>query len=834
MSESLGDNLDRATDGLRDKKDKTLSKEQVFFQLSRTLNVHNSRIDTLSHIQPEQKEKLKIDIKVFLLQSIQNTLLEKTKINGKDTNVIAEYNASSVDTDREPGLDSHEFARYMANLEEALNLIVELGGVDKFRKEMSVLHKDAYETTTISKMDLFGDRDEKSPMTRKFTEWYSKNVSHFTPEQIKDFTSTEFRGDKMKFIAGLSITLGTELGPEAIEIAVNFVYDLGKAIMQFPEYMYFGYQFNRATTEVGKKEYSLKMKSRLDDNMALGLLALAYDGTADVTQNLFGANISADAKGSRMKELIHSMGSPDTWTPAGIKEGVIGIAPFLPKLARMVKRGIAGGDAGESTRFTPPPNPNQERGGPRSESPNKPKPNIAPNPPLSNNPDTTKNTPNKPSPKPAPNIPQNQPQNQQNSPSSNLPGQPLTTAGAVASENIHRINSGDISLDNPQTAPLAEKMASPETNVVKERKLPNGETVKFETKAYLEAYKEGLEKVGELLQNTKDWVLMSSNAMYVNIKEYRMLPDDFDVVIRDKDFANIYEGLQQAQSEGKIRGLELHSIDKAHKEHVVDPAIQQQLLQSGNLKIVFNIDTENGIPMEVEMFAEGKGKGLTQLGNIPRTIESFMLNGKEIKVSGVFDLADTYSINLMDELLKNSVDKFGEKAKDGARIYNLTHYLQKTGINQPRDLITKMDEVVDKYRKHAGNELAPGLEAIFARLPEVKEILGEIIKDYEKQQKVGDKMKNALPEFQEFTETWNRGKGELHKLFVEASGGEKLSPERIQEIQNILDGYLKKTQSTMNRSLNNEDFAYFYEMSIIRMKYIQTIKKKLSNNQNNN
>ena len=73
----------------------------------------------------------------------------------------------------------------------------------------------------------------------------------------------------------------------------------------------------------------------------------------------------------------------------------------------------------------------------------------------------------------------------------------------------------------------------------------------------------------------------------------------------------------------------------------------------------------------------------------------------------MFDLADTYSINLMDELLKNSVDKFGEKAKDGARIYNLTHYLQKTGINQPHDLLAKMDEVVDKYRKHAGDELAP-------------------------------------------------------------------------------------------------------------------------------
>lgn len=79
-------------------------------------------------------------------------------------------------------------------------------------------------------------------------------------------------------------------------------------------------------------------------------------------------------------------------------------------------------------------------------------------------------------------------------------------------------------------------MASPETNVVKERKLEGGKTIKYETGPYLEAYKEGLERVGELLRDTKDWVLMSSNAMYANLKEYRMLPDDFDVVIRDKDF----------------------------------------------------------------------------------------------------------------------------------------------------------------------------------------------------------------------------------------------------------------------------------------------------------
>lgn len=787
---------------------KELSREQVSVRLSETLNTYNSRIDQLPHISPERKEKLKADIKTFLLQSIQSTLYERVKVNGQDVNVIGEYNASSVDTDREPWLDSHEFNRYMKNLEEAIRLIVEFWGMDTFRKEMGVLYKDAHETSTI-RMDLFGDREKKSPLTHKFSEWYGKNINQLTPEQIKDFTGTQFKGDKMKFVAGLSISIGTELWPEAAEIAVNFVYDLWKAIMQFPEYMYFGFQFDRATTEAEKKEYSLKMKSRLDDNMVLGLLALAYDGTADATSNLLWADISADAKGSRVKELVHSMGSPDTWTPAGIKEALIGLLPFL-KIAwnTGAKRWLASlWDAGEPKRSAIPQNQNREKGQSKAETSEKPKqPNItAPNTSSSNSPDTTKNIR-----------------------STNLSEQPLAMAWVVASENIHRVNIGEISKDNPQTASLDTKLNSPEMNIVKERKLPNGETVRFEVEAYLEAYKEWLEKVGDLLHDTKDWVLMSSNAMYMSFKEYRMLPDDFDVVIRDKDFSSVYENLQSAQEAGKIRWLELHSIDKTYKEHITDPAIQQQLLESGNIKIVFNVDTANGIPMEVEMFPDGKWKGLTQLWNIPRTIESFMLNGKEIKVSGVFDLADTYSINLMDELLKNSVDRFGEKAKDGARIYNLTHYLQKTGIEKPRDIITKMDEVVEKYREHAGDKLAPWLEAIFARLPEVKEALEEIIQNYEKQQKVGDKMRNGLPEFQEFTETWNKEKWELHKLFIEASGWEKLSPERIQEIQEALDWYLKKTLSIMNKSLNNEDFAYFYEMSIIRSKFIKRIHDELA------
>jgi len=52
------------------------------------------------------------------------------------------------------------------------------------------------------------------------------------------------------------------------------------------------------------------------------------------------------------------------------------------------------------------------------------------------------------------------------------------------------------------------------------------------------------------------------------------------------------------------------------------------------------------------------------------------------------------------------------------------------------------------------------LETIFGRLPEVKERLGNIIDNYEEKQSDFDASgRNAgLPEFQEFTETWNKEK----------------------------------------------------------------------------
>lgn len=746
MSENLRNIIHE--NNLLDKRDASLSEEQVYFHLERTLGEHTARIERLANLKAEQREKLKIDIKMFLIGSLRNSLHSPTKIDGREVNTLWEYNAASFDTNREKGLDRYEFGRYFNNIEQAIRLIIELGWVDKMKKELSGIQRETTESPTMN-MDLLGDKHDKSPMTKKFTEWYQKNLSNLSPTQIQELTHTQLWWDKTKFIQGLSIALGTEFWVEAVEIALNFFYDLSKAALQLPEYLYFAFRYNKATTELDKKEYGMKMKSRLDDNMVLWLLALSYDGVADITTNLLWGNTSADPKGSRARELIHGIWRPETWTPAWIKDAIIWLLPFL-KLSR-------------------------RWGGARVN-----------------------------------------------------PEQKIVTTGVLPQESVRRANHWEVSKTNPKTAYLQKKLTTPEINTVKERQLQDGKTIKFSPEEYLESYNEWLEKVGDLMKWTRDWVLMSSNAMYVKIPRYKVLPDDFDVVIRDRDFGWVYSKLQQAQGTWKIQNLSIHSIDKTHLKHIEDPILQKKLLSDWNLKITFDIQTRNKIPMEVEMFPEGKWKWLTQIWSIPRTVESFFLNGKEIKVSWVLDLSDTYTINLMNELLKNSVDKFWEKAKDSTRIYNLTYYLKNTWISKPRDLLAKMDEVVKKYQKHGWDDLSKWLEGIFARLPEVKEILSKIIEEYELNQEFNHKQKWRLPDFQEFTESWNKNKIDLYKIYLEVKETKQMGPERRREIKNTLEEYGDQVKNVMKISLNNEDFAYFYEASIIKEKFINEIYRNMN------
>ena len=198
--------------------------------------------------------------------------------------------------------------------------------------------------------------------------------------------------------------------------------------------------------------------------------------------------------------------------------------------------------------------------------------------------------------------------------------------------------------------------------------------------------------------------------------------------------------------------------------HIADKITQDKLLETGNLQIIFHIDTPEGIPFEVEMFAEGLGHGHTQPGYIPREgNHHVMIDDVEIKLASPEATADLYTLNFLKEMFNNDIEKHGNKAKDASRIESLIRHLQETGDKDPNKIIERMYEVEGRYRFPQGRdappvELSPVLEDIFSEIPKVEEKLNKIIGEYNNMQALPGRIEGKLPEFQEFIETWKVNK----------------------------------------------------------------------------
>lgn len=123
-------------------------------------------------------------------------------------------------------------------MRDAMEMIAELGGIEKFRNELVRIHREIDSSYTV-RMSAFGSRHEKAPYAQAFTEQYLSTASNLPPEETKRLLSIRFKDSPSDFWRGLSIAVGTKLPAEALELLGKFVYDAGKAVMQFPEYLYF-------------------------------------------------------------------------------------------------------------------------------------------------------------------------------------------------------------------------------------------------------------------------------------------------------------------------------------------------------------------------------------------------------------------------------------------------------------------------------------------------------------------------------------------------------------------------------------------------------------------
>ncbi|MDD5376618.1 MAG: hypothetical protein PHH16_00710 [Candidatus Gracilibacteria bacterium] len=408
--------------------------------------------------------------------------------------------------------------------------------------------------------------------------------------------------------------------------------------------------------------------------------------------------------------------------------------------------------------------------------------------------------------------------------------------GQVNSESrvIERLH-GKIDKGNRTTEDIYEKLNDVGPLRLKEYKHPvTGEKISSVTKeSYLPAYREGLSKLGGLLEDVRDWTLMSSNTLFLTVGKFKTLPGDLDVIVRSEDFKHIYSKFQTLEKSGKLGGLTLKSIDGSVPH--VTPENTEELLKAGNLKLQFYLETSQKIPgkggsllMDTELFFDAKGKGLIQLGEIPRVLETFTLDGKKIKTLSPYDSIETYTYNLLDENGKNVIDQFG-KAKDATRVNNLLVYLQEAGMTKPEDILKKIDDTVLKYRKYAGPELSKNFEKVFEGKDRVKaEIKGMIGKfnDRIRQNKQRGESVGSLPEFENFIEKTDKQKEKMREWYNKAIDG-GITPEEKEKAHKMIESMKSERNQNLKLMKTSEDFAYFYEYDILDKRFIDRLQDVL-------
>ena len=232
--------------------------------------------------------------------------------------------------------------------------------------------------------------------------------------------------------------------------------------------------------------------------------------------------------------------------------------------------------------------------------------------------------------------------------------------------------------------------------------------------------------------------------------------------------------------------------------------------------------------MDTELFFDSKGKGLIQLGQIPRVLETFTLDGKKIKTLSAYDSRETYTYNLLDENGKNAIDKVG-KTKDATRVNNLLTYLQEAWMTKPEDILKKIDDTVLKYRKYAWLELSKNFEKVFEGKERVKAEIKEMIwrfNDRIRQNKQKWESVWNLPEFESFIETKEKQKEKMREWYNKALDG-KITPEEKEKANKMIESMKSERNKNLKLMKTSEDFAYFYEYSKMEQEYTDKLLKIL-------
>lgn len=341
-------------------------------------------------------------------------------------------------------------------------------------------------------------------------------------------------------------------------------------------------------------------------------------------------------------------------------------------------------------------------------------------------------------------------------------------------------------------------------------------------------------EVNTHLLKWEDYAYLSSSATYMTLPKHKIKPNDLDIAVNPKSFDEFYDNfiwrVQEYRTQNwdnSITDLMFKDIETWREIDIRNKDDVLALADEWRWRIIYNIDDwVNEVWIEVELFPEKWWRWLSNLWFMSKEVvhhEVPTLDWKsKVEIPSLWpkSIAEWYVINFLNEFEFNSIEFVWQswiKAKDAYRLHNIIQLLQYEWIiSKPWDLLTFLDETIEKYRQLPKDNAY--VQEALQRAESWKEKLWIIIAkfttkidQYSWEIKV---VSSDLPEFDKFYNDvsvlkndvvwlyWKYLSGEQWKVAIELKG-------RLLELEKYLN-------SIDSRIISTNWFAYFYEISIIK------------------
>ncbi len=346
-----------------------------------------------------------------------------------------------------------------------------------------------------------------------------------------------------------------------------------------------------------------------------------------------------------------------------------------------------------------------------------------------------------------------------------------------------------------------------------------------------------LDVLAQLMEWQSERAVLSSWSLFLNNPDYKKLWWDVDIATDVDSFYNVAlnkwdDGktkLEKFVEEWKITDLKFMCISNRKEIDINDTDSIKNLIEKWDIKLDFNMPSPDWLLINCEFFPEPRWYWLIQLWTerAEWKVNSYTMNGREVKTVNEELAAMSYMINLAHEIKNNSIEwvQKWKKLKDSVRINNFLQYLSTAWINTPEDIINFIDKTKANYESQKWEEITTDkweiinmskyLKTGLDNLDYLKEIMGKVISMYNTIDKedYSSWWNETTISINEFVNIWTL---EIKRLCI------KYGKNNSSELQTLI---LEKI-TNLKKKVDIRDpknFAYFYEMYQLETNFISKL-----------